>query len=99
MRTLAAATAAPGRKAGIAAAAKAASRSVSRREIIMMLPPESAREPTRRSDRSVLVRERAFPAPDLEDRVFLRPFRDLGRRHDHALKQRATALEIEMFVS
>lgn len=31
--------------------------------------------------------------------MFLRPFRDLAGRQEHALEQRAAALEIEMLVS
>src|SRR5438445_2855603 len=98
MRTLDTAEAAMACEPSIAAVPRAAKRSVSRREI-MVFPPATATSQGARSDRSVLRRESAFPAPDLEGRVFLRPFRDLAGRQDHALEQGAAAFEIEMLVS
>src|SRR6266542_5551980 len=99
MRTLAVAKAVTGLEARIAAVPRAARRNVPRREIIMMSPPETATNQARRSDRSILARESARPALDLEGWMFLRPFGDFAGRQDHTLEQRATALEIEMFVS
>ncbi|WP_352516569.1 hypothetical protein [Mesorhizobium sp. M0046] len=69
---------------------------------IAMLPRQSYVEHANqecRSNRSFLARKGTFPAHDLEPRMFLRPFCDLGGRQEHALEQRAAALEIDMFIS